>query len=217
MLLIAALETARPGDRILLAAYGAGADAFLFAVTPEITAFQAGGGLKRALECKRYLDSYSLFLSFKNNLVTNPGEPFRTFPSNAGYKRDSKSILNFRGSVCKVCGTAMFPIHRICCKCQAKDQYEEVRLAERKAKLFTYSIDYLAGRGDDPIVVQSVAEDGQGVRYYMLMTDFDKDEVHIGMEVEFTFRKIYEGGNYINYFWKCRPVRPVGGSDERKG
>ena len=39
------------------------------------------------------------------------------------------------------------------------------------------------------------------------MTDFEQAEVRVGMEVEFCFRRIYEGGNTINYFWKCRPVR----------
>jgi uncharacterized OB-fold protein len=38
------------------------------------------------------------------------------------------------------------------------------------------------------------------------MTDFDEKAVHTGMEVEFIFRKIYTGGNYTNYYWKCRPV-----------
>ena len=76
--------------------------------------------------------------------------------------------------------------------------------------MFTYSIDNLAGRADDPVVVQTVADDSEGIRYYLLMTDFNKTEIQIGMEVEFTFRRIYEGANFINYYWKCRPVRKGG-------
>jgi hypothetical protein len=38
------------------------------------------------------------------------------------------------------------------------------------------------------------------------MTDFDADEVKVGLEMEFTFRMIYEGGGFRNYYWKCRPA-----------
>ena len=41
MMLIAALEEAKPGDRILFANYGDGCDAFIFRVTEEITVIRA--------------------------------------------------------------------------------------------------------------------------------------------------------------------------------
>ena len=210
LLLAAALETAKAGDRILLAAYGQGADAFIFKVTEEIVNIRQAAQVQKALETKRYLESYSRYLSFRGLLETVPGEPFRTFPSNSGYWRDQKGILRLTGSRCRVCGSGIFPINRICHKCGAKDQFDEIGLSDRKAKVFTYSIDNLAGRGDDPVVVQTVAEDLEGFRYYLLMTDFDQAEVKVDQEVEFTFRKIYEGGNYINYYWKCRPARKRG-------
>lgn len=210
LLLACALEKARAGDKILLAAYGSGADAMVFEVCPGIERFAARGQVQRILGTKRNLESYSKFLSYKNLLETNPGEPFRTFPSNAAYWRDRKSILNFHGSRCTGCGREIFPIHRVCYHCGSKDTYETVRMAERTARVFTYSIDNLAGRSDDPVVVQTVSEDDRGVRFYNLMTDFEADQIRVGMEVEFTFRKIYEGGNYNNYFWKCRPVRSGG-------
>lgn len=206
MLLAAALEEAKPGDLVLVAAYGNGTDAMLFKATDNIDNFAAEQRVSKALNTKRYLTSYARFLSFKESIQTVPGEPFRTFPSNAAYWRDRKSILSFRGSVCKKCGQGMFPMNRVCCKCGSADEYEEVRFAERPAKVFSFSIDNLAGRSDDPVVVQTSVEDMFGVRYYMLMTDFEKNEIQIGTDVEFTFRKIYEGGNYINYYWKCRPV-----------
>ncbi len=212
MLLIAALEKADPGDRILLAAYGSGADAFIFRVTDNVQGIKQRAQLQKYLNTKRYLESYSRFLSFRGLVDTVPGEPFRTFPSNAAYWRDQKSILRFYGSKCKKCGASIFPINRICHVCGSKDEFGEMRFSDRKAKVFTYSIDNLAGRSDDPVVVQTVAEDCEGVRYYSLMTDFDQPEVKVGLDVEFTFRKVYEGGNYNNYFWKCRPVRSAGGA-----
>lgn len=83
-------------------------------------------------------------------------------------------------------------------------------MTDRKTSIFTYSIDNLAGRGDDPVVVQTVAEDAEGTRFYMLMTDFEESEIKVGLELEFTFRMVYEGGNFRNYYWKCRPAREGG-------
>lgn len=208
--LAAALETARPGDYILMAAYGNGADAYLFQATDGVQGVQEKPAVQKALNQKRMLESYTRYLSFRGLVDTLPGEPFRTFPSNAATWREQKGILKLYGSRCKKCGQGIFPINRVCLSCGAKDEFEEIRLSDRTAKVFTYSIDNLAGRADDPVVVQTVADDSEGIRYYLLMTDFNKNEIQIGMEVEFTFRRIYEGANFINYYWKCRPVRKGG-------
>lgn len=207
LLLAAALEQAEPGDLILLAAYGTGADAFLFEATGQVPRLRAEAPVARALRQGRELQSYSRYLSFRGILPTLPGEPFRTFPSTAAYWREQASLLRFHGSRCRHCGTVTTPLNRICPACHAKDDFEEIPLAGRKARVFSYSIDRLAGRSDDPVVVQTVCEDDEKTRYYLLMTDFDEKAVHVGMEVEFTFRKIYTGGNYINYYWKCRPAQ----------
>lgn len=206
MILIAALEEAQPGDLILMAAYGNGADAFIFKATENIKKIKTNS-LKKYLAAKMSLPSYTKYLSFRGLLEGEPGEPFRTLPSNAPYWRDQKGIIRFYGSKCKKCGESVFPIQRICNGCGTKDEYEEIACAEKTAKMFTYTIDNLAGRSDDPTIVQSVVDADDGTRFYMLMTDCDPSEVKIGLEVEFTFRRIYEGADFHNYFWKCRPVR----------
>ena len=205
--LAAVLEKSEPGDLILLASYGTGSDAFLFQATDTVASCREGATVASLLASGRQLGSYSRYLSFRGLIETVPGEPFRTFPSTAAYWRDAKSLLSLFGSKCKDCGTTATPIQRVCPGCGSVDRFVEVPLSGRKAKVFTYSIDNMAGRSDDPTVVQTVCEDADGTRYYMLMTDFDKEEVAIGMEVEFTFRNVYAGGNYNNYYWKCRPVR----------
>jgi hydroxymethylglutaryl-CoA synthase len=45
-----------------------------------------------------------------------------------------------------------------------------------------------------------------GGRVYAQMTDINKKDVKIGMDVELVFRKIHEGGGFNNYWWKFRPV-----------
>ncbi len=207
MLLVAALEEAQPGDLILMAAYGDGAEAFVFRVTEEIKKLTPNKGLKKQLETKMLIPSYEKYLSYRGLLEILPGEPFRLFPSNSVYWREQKSILRFHGSKCKQCGATIFPINRVCYACGAKDEFEEIACAGKTARMFTFTIDNLAGRSDDPVVVQSVVDADDGTRFYLLMTDYERSEVKVGMKVDFTFRKIYEGANFNNYFWKCRPVR----------
>ena len=207
LMLADAIETAKEGDLIIMAAYGNGADAFIFKVTKEAAKLKKENTVAKTIATKRNLDSYTKFLSFRGNLEANPGEPFRTFPSNAAYMREGGAILKLTGSKCRKCGTGIYPVNRICPNCTSKDEYDVIRLSSRTAKVFTYSIDALAGSSEDPLVVQTVADDSEGFRYYLIMTDFDKSKVAIGQEVEFTFRKMYVGGNYINYYWKCRPVK----------
>ncbi len=208
MLLVSALEAAKAGDTILLGAYGNGAEAFLFKVTGEISQLKARRGIKGWLQSKLPLPTYEKYLSYRGILETQPGEPFRLLPSATAYWRDINSILRFHGSKCRNCGTLAFPIQRVCYTCLTKDSFDEVRLSDKKGKIFTFSLDNLAGRSDDPVVVQSVVEsEVDQARIYCMMTDCQPKEVKVGMPVEFTFRRIYEGAGFHNYFWKCRPVR----------
>jgi len=82
-----------------------------------------------------------------------------------------------------------------------------VRIAELKGTVFTFTRDYLAGRSDDPIICQTIVEMENGMRFYGLMTDCDPETVEVGMPVELTFRRIYEGAGFHNYYWKCRPAK----------
>jgi uncharacterized OB-fold protein len=80
-----------------------------------------------------------------------------------------------------------------------------------EGEVFTFTLDSLAGRSDDPMVVQTIVELGEEkIRFYGVMTDCDPSEVDVGMPVSLTFRRIYDGAGMHNYFWKCRPVRRGG-------
>jgi len=207
MLLVATLEKSNPGDTILMASYGDGAEALIFNVTEEITKIKPRRGIKNCLQSKIMLTSYEKFLSFRGILEPVPAEPFRLFPSVSAYWREQNSILRCHGSRCKQCGRSIFPIQRICFNCRSKDDYEEIRYAEQTGEVFTFSRDQLAGRSDDPVVVQTIFEMDDGARFYLIMTDCDPENVKVGQLVEFTFRRIYEGAGFHNYFWKCRPLR----------
>ena len=209
LMLVAALEEAKAGDRILVASYGSGCDALLLRVTEEIERVKdSRRGVKGHLNSKRALPSYARYLSYRGLLEPQPGEPFRLFPAATTSWRERNWAIRMHGSKCKNCGTVTFPIERVCYNCRSKDNFEEVRLSDRKAKVFTFTLDNLAGRSDDPTIPQIGVEfDYQGTRTYLPMTDCDPKEVKIDMPIEMTFRRLYEGAGMYNYFWKCRPLR----------
>ncbi|MDY6968793.1 MAG: 3-oxoacyl-[acyl-carrier-protein] synthase III C-terminal domain-containing protein [Spirochaetota bacterium] len=211
MILVSALEDAKPGDKIILASHGNGADAFFIEVTERISDFTERRGIKKNLESKLTLSSYERFLSYRGLLEAVPGEPFRLLPSATAYWRDMDSILSCLGSKCRKCGTASYPKQRVCYNCRSKDDYDIIHISDRKGKVFDFTLDNLAGRSDDPVVIQTIIEtDEDQCRVYALMTDCDPSKVYLGMPVEMTFRRFYEGADFHNYYWKCRPVRDGG-------
>jgi len=211
LMLVGALEESSPGDTLLLASYADGADAIIFKVTEEIKKERNQRKLKDYLDQKLMLSSYAQFLSYKGLVETLPGEPFRLFPSATVSWRDRNSVIRCHGSRCRSCGKLTYPIQRVCYHCSSKDNFEEVPISDLEGEVFTFTLDNLAGRSDDPVVVQTVAELGEDkVRFYSMMTDCIPSEVKVGMPVGLTFRRIYDGAGMHNYFWKCRPVRKGG-------
>ncbi|BEQ14804.1 hypothetical protein [Desulfoferula mesophila] len=205
VMLASVLETAKPGEKILMAAYGDGAQALLFEV--ESTPAKPAVSMAQHMENRGELKSYARFLSFNGLVEPQPGEPFRLVPSATVTWRERDSLLRCRGSKCQVCGTAAFPIQRICDKCRSVDKFDTVRLSSMTGEVFTFSRDNLAGRPDDPVIVQTVVQMENGARFYGLMTDADPNQVELGMPVKLTLRRMHDLGGFHNYFWKCRPVR----------
>jgi len=205
MMLVGALETAKPGDIILMANYGYGADAFLFKVTEEIEKLKADKGIKSLLSRKIPLTSYAKFLRFCNLLEKEAIRREEMPTSLPVLWRQRREIFALKGNKCRKCGTIHFPKQRVCASCRAKDDFEEVDFSHRKGKVFTFNIDELALSEDPPTVLTIVNFDGGG-RLSCVMTDRDPEQVHIGMPVEMTFRRMNFSEGIYNYFWKSRPV-----------
>jgi hydroxymethylglutaryl-CoA synthase len=94
--------------------------------------------------------------------------------------------------------------------CQTQDNFEPVRLSDKKGKLVTYSIDERAREIILPLVRAVIDFEGGG-RYYSSLTDRDPAKIDVGIDMELTFRLVFdgnkEGSGFRNYMWKGRPVR----------
>ncbi|MFC1981352.1 OB-fold domain-containing protein [Chloroflexota bacterium] len=207
MILVAALEKAKTGEQIVSAGYGDGADAFLIEVTDDIEKVRSRRGIERHLASKMMLANYGTYLRFRDMMEWEK-TPFPEVESSVIVMwRDEKALTRGYGHKCQVCGHVQFPPQRICMWCQAKGQFDYIRLSDRKGKLFTYSLDERAVFALDlPNVIAIVDLEGGG-RVYGQLTDRDPDKIEMGMTIELTFRKFHEGAGFHNYAWKCRPVR----------
>jgi 3-hydroxy-3-methylglutaryl CoA synthase len=200
ILLVAALEEAKPGDRIIFASYGDGADAFILQVTEEIGKISKRRGLKYYLKDKSTQLDYEKYLRFRNLTKSEVME----FPTNLILLwRENKQNLNLYGSRCKTCQDVQFPKRYICYKCGSNGM-EDVKLS-RTGKVFTFTME-MAVATPDPPVINIILDFDSGGRLLLQMTDCNPGEVAIGMPVELTFRKFYKGNHFYNYFWKARPL-----------
>jgi uncharacterized OB-fold protein len=209
MMLAAALEEARPGDRILYANYGDGCDAFVLRATEDIFRIRTKPTMKDRLTRKIPID-YGKYLSWRNLI---PIEALslheRPEPSLITRWRERRSISALYGVKCKKCGTPQFhPIGqtiRVCAVCQSKDEFDDYKFSDKKGKLFSYAVDQLQPTKNPPGLNGVIDFDGGG-RLICELTDYELDKVRIGMPVEMTFRKMFQGPGIINYFWKAKPM-----------
>jgi hydroxymethylglutaryl-CoA synthase len=206
MILVSALEEAKPGDRILFATYGDGADAFLFKVTDQIEKVRDRRGIKRHLASKMMLPSYGKYLEMRDLVEGEAGRRPARRSSLPVIWRERQHLFPLYGQQCRSCGNIQYPKQRICIYCQAKDNFELIRLSDRTGKVFTFSMDQRAMEIVLPKVFSVVNLDGGG-RFYSVMTDRDTSKVAVGMSVEMTFRIQLEGSGLYNYFWRVRPIR----------
>ena len=207
MMLVAALEEAKPGDRLLLASYGDGSDAFVLEVTQAIDRLKDGRGVSRYLQSKTMNINYEKYLRWRGQLEVEPPRLLEPLvPSPSALYREHKWIFTLYGQKCRQCGNVQFPPRRICAHCQTKDQFDDYRFADKKAKVFSFAKDYGTARVEAPRIMCVIDFEGGG-RMQTELTDHDPDEVHVGLPVEMTFRELQNLKGIHHYFWKCKPVR----------
>ncbi|MSQ33177.1 MAG: 3-hydroxy-3-methylglutaryl CoA synthase [Dehalococcoidia bacterium] len=210
MQLVTALEEAQPNQRFLVVNYGDGADALVVHTTAKITEVQKlpRRGMKGFLASKKAVPDYADYLKWRGMFSADSGvrRPAGGGPSPAALYREQAEVLRFQGVKCNKCATVQYPPQRVCTICHEKDNFTPIRLSDSKAKLFTYSMDYIAGTPDVPLVI-SVLDFAAGGRAVLMMTDRDTKEVKIDMNLELTFRKLRLAGGIHNYYWKAMPVR----------
>ena len=212
LMLAATLETAKPGDIILLCQFGSGARAMLFRLTDEVENWKpsrgVSGWLQRAIEEKHY----TRFLAYKGQLAMDKGrrgEQDKKTALSTAY-RYRKALLGFVAGRCKESGDVHFPPTRISYTPGApqQDTQEPYPLADKKGHVFSWSAEYLSSDMSPPHQYGQVDFEGGG-RLLMDFTDAEKGDIDTGTELEMVFRikDVDELRGYKRYFWKAVPTQ----------
>jgi 3-hydroxy-3-methylglutaryl CoA synthase len=198
--LAAVLEDARPHDQVLVVSYGNGAEALLFEVTDAIRGYRVARPVSAQLARGRPLAHYGKFLHFRRHVET---EVIRAFTSVPTMVREERQNFRLYGQKCGDCGAISYPRRHLCWQCSSA-RLDDYRLS-RRGTVFTFTKDHLVPNPDPPTIMVAADLEGGG-RFYAQLADADPATVEIGMPVELTFRRIHEGEDLVNYFWKFRPA-----------
>ncbi len=204
LLLAAALEQARPGERLLVASYGDGAHAISFEVKEAIEGLAPRRGVTGHLARRRPLKGYESYLRSRDLQTREwPTGPDLGLSATLRF-RERDADIGFVGARCRRCGQVHLPRPRVCYRCHAKDEWERQRLSDQRGKLLSYTFDYFFPAAEPPTTV--IMTEVQGCRVQVQLANAAPEEVSLDMTVEFEFRKIHDAGGKPNYFWKAVPL-----------
>lgn len=211
LLLAQVLERATPGQCIVLAQFGSGAQALVFRATEAIRSFAPARGVSRWLARGVEERHYTRFLSFKGQLQLERGmrgEADRKTALSTAW-RHHQALQALVAGRCEVTGSVHFPPSRLSYDATPRqDTQRPYPLADRPARILSWSAEYLSWHPAPPHHYGQIDFEGGG-RILMDFTDLEVGEVESGTAVEMVFRikDIDERRGFTRYFWKATPVR----------
>ncbi len=130
------------------------------------------------------------------------------------YSRSIPQRYALIAAKCKSCGAISLPLGANCLKCGKILEYESQKLSGR-GKIYCFTTISRGGSPPEFLAQQNlvgsypvaVVELDEGPRIVAQMTDCRAEDLKIGLEVESTFRRIYDDDGMIRYGVKFRPVR----------
>lgn len=204
ILLAAALESARPGERLLVASYGDGADVLSFLAQPALEKLEPRRGVSWHLKRRRALKSYDSYLRARG-LTPSEWEAGTDPGLSATIRfRERDADIGFLAGRCNGCGQLHLPRPRVCYRCHRKDDWQPYRLSDKRGRLLSYTFDFFFPAAEPPTIM--IMTEVEGCRVQLQLADATPEQVALDMPVEFVFRKIHDAGGKPNYFWKASPV-----------
>ncbi len=210
VLLVATLEKAKAGDRILVVGFGQGADALLLEVTPEIANRPKNLGVSGYLARRKEEPSYGRFLAFNDLIELERGMRSETDKATAlsSLWRNRETVTSFTGGKCSKCGTLQFPRTDICVNpnCNALHTQEPYPFADMGGRIKSYTADRLT-YSPDPPACYGMIEFEEGGRVMIDFTDIDADALKVGqpMRMMFRIKDIDTARGFRRYYWKAAP------------
>jgi 3-hydroxy-3-methylglutaryl CoA synthase len=205
--LIAALEKARSGDIIVVAAFGQGCEVAAFEMlNPDATPGRRGlaGSIANRIEESAYLK----LLSNEGHLDLEWGMRAETDHKTALTQlyRSADQIFGFVGGQCSACGATQFPRLPTCVNCGASETQTPYALVDEPAKIATYTADWLMFSPSPPLYM-GLVQFQSGARLLMEIVDVGPEGLEVGTPLKMSFRKKERDKlrGWDRYFWKATP------------
>jgi 3-hydroxy-3-methylglutaryl CoA synthase len=210
LLLASALEKAGAGEKIVVVAFGQGVDVMLFETTDALSDLPKRLGVSGSIARGRSDDNYLRYLFHRGILPLDRGaraEFDQKQPSTTLY-RNRKGVLGLVGGRCTKTGAVQFPrsVISVNPNDHAIGTQEDYPLADRPARIVTYTADRLTYTPDPPNYYGAVDFEGGG-RITVEFADVDGVDVEVGQPMRMVFRikAVDENRHFFRYFWKAAP------------
>jgi hydroxymethylglutaryl-CoA synthase len=210
ILLAHALQTAIPGQLLLLVGFGQGCDVLAFRATPKVREVVSGLGVSGWLGRRKPETDYLKTLVLGGYLQIERGmraEFDQKTPLTALY-RNRKPVLALVGGRCPDTGVVQFPKSPISVGQSGRTtgSQEDYPFADRRAHILTYTADALTYSPEPPLYYGAVEFEGGG-RMTVEFADVEADDVAVAAPVRMMFRIKARDTlrGFTKYFWKAVP------------
>jgi len=220
LMLADTLNSAGAGEKILLAGFGQGCEAFVLETTPEIATMPRREGVRAKVQSDEQIDLPTIrYLSFNGQLDVDFGaraEADRKTSLSAAY-RHAPDLARLVAGKCTVCGTVQFPKAAICVNpnCRHEGEQDDHSLAQEAASIRTITTDWL-GFSLNPPNRYGMVEFESGARMIVNFTS-TADEPAISSTINMAYRiqEFDPMRNYHRYCWKAKPDHDETGGEEK--
>jgi len=210
VMLVAALEAAKPGEKIALLGFGQGADLILLETTDAISRLAPRRGVAGSLARGVKDSNYMRWLSHRGLVDLDKGmraEQDQKQPSTTLW-RHRKATMGLVGGRCTKTGTVQFPKSDISVNPNDRTSgtQEDYPLAEIPSRVLSMTADSLSYSPNPPLYYGVIDFEGGG-RMTAEFADMT-GEVEVGCEMRMVFRiKAFDDvRGFVKYFWKAAPV-----------
>lgn len=211
VMLARVLEDAQPGDCIVVVGFGQGCDVLAFEGTEKLRAHARPRGVSGWLARRKAESNYLRFLAFGGLIDLERGmraELDQKQPLTALY-RNRRTVLGLVGGRDRRTGEVQFPQTPISVASDraAIAEFDDYPLADRPARILTYTADNLTYTPDPPSCYGMIEFDGGG-RMLAEFTDIDPSAIEVGMPMRMSFRikAVDDRRAFTKYFWKATPA-----------